>query len=99
MCIGPKNNAYHTHQHKKVCKVKGFSLNYANLQVINLESMKDVMFNRDDSQMNYLTVNPSKICRDKLHSEIYSQEEVKKYQGVDTKRVIKTDLFTVSCGF
>lgn len=86
MCNGPKNYAYHTHQHKTVCKVKGFSLNYANSQVIDLESMKDVMFNRDDSQMNYLTVNPSKICRDKLHSEIYSQEEVKKYTRPSTRR-------------
>ena len=49
--------------------------------------------------MNYLTVNPSKICRDKLHSEIYSQEEVKKYQAVYTKRVIQTDLSTVPYGF
>ena len=101
VCNGPKIYAYHTHQHKTVCKVKGFSLNYANLQVINLESMKDVMFNQDDSQMNYLTVNPSKICRDKLHSEIYSQEEVKKYTrpSVYKQRVIQTDLSTVAYGF
>ena len=84
VCNGLQKYAYHTHQHKTLCKVKGFSLNYANSQVINLESMKDVMFNRDDSQMNYLTVNPSKICRDKLHSEIYSQEDVKKYQTLYT---------------
>ena len=37
----------------------------------------------------------SKICIDKLHSEIYSQEEVKKYQAVYTKRVIQTDLSRV----
>ena len=53
------------------------------------------MFNQDDSQMNYLTVNPSKICGDKLRSEIYSQEEVKKYQAVYTERVIQTDLYAV----
>ena len=57
--------------------------------------MKDVMFNQDDSQMNYLTVYPSKICGDKLRIEIYSQEEVKKYQAVYTKTVIQTDLSTV----
>lgn len=48
VCNGPKNYAYQTHAGKRVCKVKGFSLNFENAQKINLESMRDAMFNRED---------------------------------------------------
>ena len=99
ICNGPKNYAYRTHQGKTACKVKGFSLNYTNSEVINLESMKDAMFNRENPHQNYQTVNLSKISRDKIRSEIYSQTEIKKYQAVYTKRVIQPNLTTLPYGF
>ncbi|XP_062571181.1 uncharacterized protein LOC134233214 [Saccostrea cucullata] len=100
VCNGPKNYAYKTHKGKEVCKVKGFSLNYQNSQVLTLESMKDVMFNRDDENSAvYHTTNPSKICRDKIHSELYSQEEIKRYSAVYTKRVIQPNLVTLPYGY
>ena len=99
VCNGPKNYAYRNHQGNTVCKVKGFSLNYINSEVINLESMKDAMFNRDDPHLKYQTTNPSKICRDKIRSEIYTREEIKNYQAVYTKRVIQPDLTTLPYGF
>lgn len=79
--------------------MKGFSLNYTNSEVINLESMKDAMFNRENPHQNYQTVNLSKISRDKIRSEIYSQTEIKKYQAVYTKRVIQPNLTTLPYGF
>ena len=79
--------------------MKGFSLNYINSEVINLESMKDAMFNRVAPHIKYQTTNPSKICRDKIRSEIYTREEIKKYQAVYTKRVIQPDLTTLPYGF
>ena len=44
-CIsgGPKNYAYITKKDKQVCKVRGFSLNYANTQHINFESIYDLI--------------------------------------------------------
>lgn len=100
VCNGPKNYAYQTHQGKRVCKVKGFSLNYANSQILNLESMRDAMFNRDDPTAGtYHTVNTSKICREKVHSELYCQEELKQYSAVYTKRVVQSDLSTLPYGY
>lgn len=100
VCNGPKNYAYQTHKGKRVCKVKGFSLNFDNSQILNLESMKDAMFNRNELGVgNYQTKNPSKICREKIQSEIYSQEEVKQYSAVYTKRVVQTNLSTLPYGY
>lgn len=45
VCNGFKNYVYQIYKGKWVCKVKGFFLNFDNLQILNLESMKDVMFN------------------------------------------------------
>ena len=42
---GPKNYAYRTHQGKEECKVRGFSLNFTNSQIIKFETMKDVVQN------------------------------------------------------
>ena len=36
---GPKNYAYKTFRGEQVCKVKGFSLNFANSQLLNFSSM------------------------------------------------------------
>jgi hypothetical protein len=100
VCNGPKNYAYQTHGGQRVCKVKGFSLNHANSQTLNLESMKDAMFNRDDPHSGlYRTSNPSKICREKVHSELYSREEVKEYSAVYTKRVVQPNLTTLPYGY
>lgn len=100
VCNGPKNYAYQTHNGKRVCKVKGFSLNFDNSQILNLESMKDAMFNRNEPDVgNYHTKNPNKICREKIQSEIYSQEEVKQYSAVYTKRVVQTNLTTLPYGY
>ncbi len=45
------------------------------------------------------TVNPRKICRDKVHSIIYNRKEKKKYQIVYDKRIILENLNTVPYGF
>lgn len=100
VCSGPKNYAYKTHKGNEVCKVKGFSLNYTNSTILNLTSMKDAMFNREDSAAgNYHTVNPAKISREKIHSELYSQEEVRKCAAVYTKRVVQPNLTTLPYGY
>jgi hypothetical protein len=50
-----------------------------------LESMEDAIFNRDDPHLGlYNTSNPNKICREKVHSELYNRE--KKIKGCGDKR-------------
>jgi hypothetical protein len=62
--------------------------------------MKDTMFNREDPfTAQYFTVNPSKICRQKVQSELYSQEEIKQYAAVYTKRVVQPNLTTLPYGY
>ena len=40
---GPKNYAYRTHLGQEVCKVRGFTLNYTNSQLINFEAVKNIV--------------------------------------------------------
>lgn len=48
VCNGLKNYVYQIQNGKSVCKVNGFFFNYNNFKIINLESMRDVMFNCED---------------------------------------------------
>ena len=59
---GPKNYAYKTNTDKETCKVRGFTLNFTNSQLFNLNAVKSIVTEGDQ----IITVtNPSKICRDK----------------------------------
>ena len=40
---GPKNYAYKTNQERETCKVRGFTLNYTNSQLINFDSVKEIV--------------------------------------------------------
>lgn len=40
---GPKNYAYTTFNNKQVCKIRGFSLNYTNAQLLNFDGIKDMI--------------------------------------------------------
>ena len=42
---GPKNYAYKTNKNKETCKVRGFTLHYSNSELINSESVKDIVTN------------------------------------------------------
>ena len=46
---GPKSYAYETNSGKKTCKVKGFTLNHKNAKKINLESVRDLIY--DDAKI------------------------------------------------
>lgn len=63
-CNVPKN--YQPCKGKHVCKVKRFSLNYNNSEFLNLECMRDAMFNRDDPHVgNYTTLRMQVISVEK----------------------------------
>ena len=82
---GPKNYAYKTNKGNETCKVRGFTLNFTNSQLINFESVKTLLI--DPFEKSTITVtNPHKICRDKGKRKLYNREEEKNYRMVYTKR-------------
>jgi hypothetical protein len=90
VCTGPKSYAYLTNNTFMVSKVKIFSLNHKNSQVINFNVMKDIVSHDVDS----VTVhNPINISRDKYKMNVYNREKFKKFQMVYTKWVIQPDGF------
>ena len=95
---GPKNYAYNTSDNKQVCKVRGFTLNYRNSQIINFDSVKELVTVPDGNQ-SLVTVNPNKICRDKNKFTLLNRCEEKKYRMVYTKRVLQPDFTTLPYGY
>ena len=59
---GPKNYAYRTLSGKEECKVRGFTLNWANSKLIHFDAIKSIICTSHDRQIE--TVNPCKISRD-----------------------------------
>ena len=95
---GPKNYSYRTNTGKTVCKVRGFTLNYANSGKINFDIMRDMVVSKENVDPVDV-VNPSKICRDSRHQTVYNRYENKKYRIVYTKRVIQDNLDTLPYGY
>ena len=67
-----------------MCKVRGFTLNFTNSQLINFENVKTLVINPSETSTITVT-NPQKICREKSKRKLYNREEEKNYQMVYTK--------------
>jgi hypothetical protein len=67
-----KTQSYHF-----ICKVKGFSLNFANSQKINFDSMKRMIL--IDQSEKIILNNPHKIRKNKTF-ELYTTEQSTTYQ-------------------
>ena len=89
---GAKNYGYLTRSGKTECKVCGFSLNYAALQKLNYQTMKENILNElDDPQEKRRKIDivtPDFFDRDQTSKKIRLTERVKKYGLVFDKRVI-----------
>lgn len=88
VCGGPKNYAYRVYspardEYSHVCKVKGFTLNYANSQVINFNAMKDIVLSEDPPTVPVITSNNIRCNTD--HS-VVTRSESKKFNICFTKR-------------
>ena len=94
----PKNYAYKTNTNRETCKVRGFTLNYTNSQLINFDSVKQIVAD-PKSGPNITITNPSKICREKRKRKIYIRKEEKTYQMVYTKRRRVDNYDTVPYGY
>ena len=95
---GPKNYAYKVDNGHTVCKVRGFTLNHTNAQLINFDSFKDIVMSHVGGDPEHIIVrNPQKICRDKLSQKLYNHSEDKSY-GME--KVINSDtLYTYPYGY
>ena len=94
---GPKNYAIQTDIGTTITKIRGFSLNHTNSQLLNFDSLKEIILG--DQQAQIVTVNPRKIVREKLKHKIINRREEKRYQLVYDKRIILDDLSTIPYGY
>lgn len=93
----PKNYAYRTLSEREECKVRGFTLNWANSKLINFDAIKSMICTSRDRQIKI--VNPRKISRDSRKRKLLNRVESKNYKMVYTKRRILPNLDTLPFGF
>jgi hypothetical protein len=98
VAAGPKNYSYRQTNGKEVCKVRGFTLNFTNSQLINFTSVRDMVTSEDQDGV-ITTTNPSKISRDKYGHRIYNKVERKRYRMTYNKRVIQPEFVTLPYGY
>lgn len=94
---GPKNYAFRTLSGREECKVRGFTLNWANSKLINFDAIKSLIHTSRDEQIKL--VNPCKISRDSRKRKLLNRVETKRYQIVYTKRRVLPNLDTLPFGF
>ncbi|XP_054720979.1 uncharacterized protein LOC129230597 [Uloborus diversus] len=74
---GPKNYAYQTAGRKTCCKVRGFTLNFKNTEVLNFDSIRELVCNMDHESIEIS--NPAKITRDPKRRNVINNPETKAY--------------------
>ena len=89
---GPKSYSYETLAGKRVCKVKGFSLNYENSQYINMTSMNEIIEEKRD---RITIVNENKITRDPKSKTIINKYQEKDFRLCYDKRCATRDGNTI----
>lgn len=97
---GPKNYSYRFYttnekEEKVVCKVKGICLNYNASQLVNFESIKEMVLNPDIEPVKIISTN---IRRTKTH-EVVTRQETKVYKPNSLKRKFHEDHSSVPFGF
>ena len=97
VAAGPKNYAHNTFKGNQCCKVRGYTLNVRGQNILNFNSMKELVLNEilepEDENERILTLNnPHKITRCAATKTIHSIAQDKKYKLVFDKRVINRHL-------
>ena len=96
---GPKNYAYRTSEGVEVCKVRGFTLNFANSRLINFDAVKDIVVQCHENPELNVTIQNNAIVRDKFKRKLFNRSEEKSYRMVYTKRIVQVDLDTLPYGY
>ncbi len=74
LATGPKSYHYHTNTGEEVTKVKGFTLNYRNCQIINGKYMEQLI----DGEIDEIKVTDKKIKRKNQSKNLITKEEPKR---------------------
>lgn len=98
---GPKNYAYQTEDGKTVCKVRGITLNCRSSQVVNFDTVKEMVKNFDPLIHNepISVFEPNRIFRDSTNKTLLCKPMRKDYRVVYNKRVICEDFNTLPYGY
>jgi len=94
--IAPKAYAYETRQGKTACKFKGIRLNHASQQVVNLESMLNLLQRDDD---NGLSVPNPQIVRNKKTFVVRTDTEATKKISFKFDKRVQRGMQTFPYGF
>lgn len=92
---GPKCYGYEDSEGKTCLKFKGIRLNVQNEKFLNLESIKEAIFNGAQVQLPH----QDEFVRDKYNGRIFIRPQSKLYKAVYTKRVILADFNTFPYGY
>ena len=101
---GPKNYSYklvkpNSQGQQYFCKVKGVTLNFRGAQIINFDSIKEMILNDGIRSASYFVEDPYKILRDRERAEIVTKSVTKRYSFRYDKRVIRDDYVTYPYGY
>ncbi len=94
---GPKAYAYRENTGQETCKVKGFTLNYRNSQVVNFDSVCGLVLNHPQDKLSLAAQN--QITRNKKERTVNNRMQSKDYRLVYTKRRIVNNLDTEPYGY
>jgi hypothetical protein len=93
---GPKNYGYELDNGEKIMKVRGISLNYTSLQVVNFDVLVEMILNNVKTPV--VVTEPHKIVRNRQTREIHAKRTEKRYAVVYDKRVRMTNFDTLPYG-
>ena len=93
---GPKNYAYKLNTGYSCCTVKGFNLNHKACELINFDSIKEIVCSAQEKKIQ---VDQLKFARNKHSWNITTSTISKIYGFVYDKRVIISDYFTLPFGY
>lgn len=100
---GPKTYGYKLNTGKTVLKVKGITLNVANTQVINFDSLKDLVLdypnNSATEAQKSIAIEQQGIVRNKKYWDIETRPLRKTQKCVYTKRHLLDDFTTTPFGY
>ena len=97
---GPKSYYYETNLGKNVTKIKGFTLNYQNLEKLNGYTMiKLIKENMDELKKTSIDLTYNQINRDTKTKNLVNKVETKKFKFEYDKRVILPNYDTIPYGY
>ena len=97
---GGKSYAYRTNCNNQVVKLKGFTLNHKASQLLNFDSIQNLVLHwvqpeafPFDNDNSYIEIVYEKIKRNKVTCKLATNTEAKRYSVTYNKRVVDPETF------